>query len=268
MCGRYVNVSKVKAIEKRFNAKMKQPELYRVNTNISVGEKAPVITSEKPSEISFYTFGFSPSWAKKPVYLFNARSEGDHNKTNDPNYTGAKGIINKPMFRSAIRTQRCLVIADAFIEGPQKEKLSKPYLVYKQNGERPFGLAGIYDHWVNKETGEIISTFGIITTTANDALLKLGHHRSPVILNKDQEDLWLNPSTALADVTSMLNPYPNKMLNAYPISADIKNPRANSIELLKPVGERVMPEYKYKVESDIKLFGMGESRARNQRKNS
>ncbi len=265
MCGRYVNVSKIKAIEKRFNAQMKQPELYRVNTNISVGELAPVITQDKPGDIQFLKFGFTPAWAKKEYYMFNARSEGDHNKENNPAYSGAKGIIQKPMFRQSIRSKRCLVLADAFIEGPQKEKLSKPFLVYMKDGKRPFAMAGIYDEWVNQQTGEITSSFAVITTTANDLLQRVGHHRSPVILEKGEETEWLNPHAPLGEVTSLLKPYPNKTLNAYPISTDIKNPRANSMKLLQPTGERIFTEYDYEIYSDIKLFGMGEGRARERR---
>ncbi|MFK7757788.1 MAG: SOS response-associated peptidase, partial [Flavobacteriales bacterium] len=266
MCGRYVNVSKIKAIEKRFNAQMKQPELYRVNTNISVGELAPVITQDKPSDIQFLSFGFSPSWAKKQFYQINARSEGDHNRENNPSYSGPKGILQKPMFRQSIRSKRCLVLADAFIEGPEKEKLSKPFLVYMKDGKRPFAMAGIYDDWVNQETGEITSSFAVITTTANDLLQHVGHHRSPVILEKGEETEWLNSSTPLGEITSLLKPYPDEMLNAYPISPAIKSPRANGTELLQPTGERVFTEYDYEIYSDIKLFGMGERRARKRRK--
>jgi putative SOS response-associated peptidase YedK len=265
MCGRYVNVSKIKAIEKRFNAQMKQPELYRVNTNISVGELAPVITQDKPGDIQFLKFGFTPAWAKKEYYMFNARSEGDHNKDNNPTYSGPKGILQKPMFRQSIRSKRCLVLADAFIEGPQKEKLSKPFLVYMKDGKRPFAMAGIYDNWVNQETGEITSSFAVITTTANELLQRVGHHRSPVILEKGEETEWLNSTTPLGEVTSLLKPYPDELLNAYPISTDIKNPRANSLELLQPTGERIFTEYDYEIYSDIKLFGMGEGRARERR---
>lgn len=265
MCGRYVNVSKIKAIEKRFNAQMKQPELYRVNTNISVGELAPVITQEKPSEIQFLYFGFSPSWGKKRFYVINARSEGDHNKENNTNYSGPKGILQKPMFRQSIRSRRCLVLADAFIEGPEKEKLNKPHLVYMKDGHRPFAFAGIYDDWVNQETGEIISSFAIITTTANDLLQRVGHHRSPVILNKGEESDWLDPTTPLGEVTSLLHPYPDEELNAYPISPAIKSPRANGTDLLQPTGERIFTEYDYEIYTDIKLFGMGEGRAKERR---
>jgi putative SOS response-associated peptidase YedK len=76
--------------------------------------------------------------------MINARAEGSHNAENDSNYNGTAGIFQKPMFRHAIKSQRCLVLVDAFIEGPKQEKLNKPYLVYA-NRDRPFALAGIYD---------------------------------------------------------------------------------------------------------------------------
>ncbi len=78
------------------------------------------------NQLQLFRFGFTPFWAKRKMYFFNARSEGDYNKENDPNYTGSLGIVNKPAFRLSIRKKRCRIIADAFIEGPKKEKLSKP----------------------------------------------------------------------------------------------------------------------------------------------
>ena len=265
MCGRYITVTKIKEIEKRFNVKVPQPELFQPNVNVSPGEMAPVITNEIPDEVQFYKFGFTPFWAKKQYYMINARSEGDHNKENDPGYTGAKGIINKPMFRQSIRKKRCLVIADGFIEGPQKEKLSKPYVVYMKDGKRPFALAGIWDEWTNKETGEIVNSFAIITTVSNDLTQRIKHHRSPVILAEQQEKLWLDDEIPLNDVTAMLEPYPAEELNAYPIDPAIKNPRANGVELLAPIGQRIYPEYDYEIYQEIKMFGMGETRSKERR---
>ncbi|MGB0422947.1 MAG: SOS response-associated peptidase [Flavobacteriales bacterium] len=262
MCGRYVTVSKLTTIEKRFNVKATQPDHYVVNTNVSHGNLAPVITGHQPSELQFFQFGFTPSWAKKQFYMINARGEGDFNKEDSPNYSGQQGIVNKPMFRKSIRSQRCLVVADAFIEGPKKEKLSQPYVVYLKDKKRPFSLAGIWDEWVNQSTGEVVKSFAIITTVPNGVMDKIGHHRSPVVLHARDEKHWINPELPLSEVTALLKSFPTEEMNAYPISSNIKNPRANGLELLDPIGERVFPEYDYKIEQDLKLYGMGESPAR------
>jgi putative SOS response-associated peptidase YedK len=257
MCGRYILVQKLEDIEKRFNVIAPEDLEFKASYNISPGQYAPVITSENPKSIELLQFGLTPFWAKKPMYLFNARSEGDHNKENDTSYKGAKGIIKKPAFRKAIRSQRCLIPADAFIEGTTKERLSKPYVVYLRNQERPFAFAGLWDIWVNKETGEILRSFSIITTVANDLLQKIPHHRSPVILPRRFEKDWLNSDLPLTDITSILEPFPGEKMNAYPISADIKNPRAEGKELIKPVGERLVAETETRRTDDVKLQGMG-----------
>ncbi len=264
MCGRYVQVSTVETIEKRFNVDGGQLELHP-QFNVSPGNFAPIILDKDKHQITIGQFGFSPSWAKKRMFLFNARSEGDANKENDPDYTGGKGIISKPAFRNSIRHKRCLIIADAFIEGSSNEKLNKPYLVYLRNQQRPFAFAGIYEEWVDPSSAEIIPTFSIITTVTNSLLAKIPHHRSPVILNKKHERLWLNTETPLTDITRLLQPYPSEKMNAYPISSAIKNPSAEGRELIEAIGERLEPEESITFTKHNKLFGMGHSPGRERR---
>jgi len=257
MCGRYVLIQKVELIERRFNVKAPEGFDFKPNYNIVPGSFAPVITSENPRQLELLRFGLTPFWAKKPLLLINSRSEGDHNPEDNPAYSGAKGIITKPAFRKPIRSQRCLVLADCFIEGTIKEKLSKPYVVYLKEGERPFAFAGIWDTWANPETGEIIRSFAIITTVANALLQKIPHHRSPVILPRAMEQAWIHHDIPLSDVTAMLRPYPADLMNAYPIDPAIKNPRANGPDLLKPIGQRLTPEYDTRKTTDVNLQGMG-----------
>ena len=257
MCGRYVLVQKIEAIEKRFNVKSPNGLTWSPNYNISLGQFAPVITSDHPNYLNLMQFGLTPHWAKKQMYLFNARSEGDRNKENNPNFSGAKGIINKPAFRKPIRSQRCLIIADAFIEGTTDDGLSKPYLVYLQNKERPFAMAGIFDEWKNVKTGEIIHSFSIITTTANSLMQMIPHQRMPVVLRRGQEQQWLNKNTPLSDITKMLKAYDSDLMNAYRISPGIKSPKSEGEELISPKGERLMPEFSLHTKEKIDLHGMG-----------
>jgi putative SOS response-associated peptidase YedK len=257
MCGRYVLVQKIQVIEKRFNVTAASGFDYKPGYNISPGQYAPVITNEAPRNLSLLRFGMTPFWAKKPMYLINARAEGDHNQDNDPNYHGNMGIIKKPSFRKPVRSQRCLVIADAFIEGTTREKLSKPYLVYLKNGDRPFAFAGLWDSWADRETGEVVDSFAIITTVANELLQMIPHHRSPVVLPRKYEKAWLSNDIPLSDVTRILKPYPAELMNAYPIDPAIKNPRAAGPQLLKPTGQRLVIEHDIKRTVDARLQGMG-----------
>ena len=257
MCGRIVVVDTVEAIEKRFNVEAQNVQL-EMNFNLGIGQMAPVITDSQPRQLQLFQFGLTPNWAKKQMYLFNARAEGDHNPEDDPNYPGAKGIIQKPAFRKPIRSQRCLVVASAFLEGPKNIGLSKPYLVYLQKG-RPFALAGVWDTWTDAN-GNQINSFAVVTTTANSLLQSIGHPRMPVILDEEEEKTWLNPDTHLSVITNMLDPYPPELMNAYPISPECKNQKNNHKELIMPQGERLQPEYEFKVTKDIMKEGWGGGR--------
>ena len=260
MCGRYILVQTAEFLEKRFGVTVPDEVKLVPSYNIAPGKYAPVITNQNPHKIQMYRFGLTPFWATKSNMHINARCEGDHNPENDPLYSGSKGIITKPAFLKPIREQRCLIPADAFIEGPEKEKLSKPYVVYLRNKVRPFAFAGIWDQWTNPDSGEIISSFAIITTVANGLLMKIQHNRSPVILPREFEEIWLSNDLPLAEVTRYLAPYPADLMNAYPIAPTIKNPLADDPGLIHPAGERIMAEYDIHRTKNVRIEGMGSNK--------
>ena len=265
MCGRYTTVSRIEAMEHRFEARFEKPGLYMPNPNLSPGERAPIITSDRPEVIQFFRFGMTPFWAKKRMYLINARKEGDHNRANDPSYSGAAGILQKPSFRKPISSQRCLVLADGFIEGPEKEKLRKPYYVHLQGASALFAMAGIWDHWADPATGEIIYSFSVLTTTAGPLLQKIGHHRSPIVLPEEMEREWIDPDRKADELLARLGPIAQAM-NAWPISAEIRSPARKDLSLLEPIGDPVYRQSEYRVVEDLRLQGMGHTSARIRRR--
>ncbi len=262
MCGRFILAQKIEKLGERFNVNFSKDIDFEPGYNIAPGDWSPVIASNAPDQIQLFRFGLTPFWAKKPMYLFNARSEGDRNKTNDPDYNGSKDIINKPAFRKPIRSQRCLVPADAFIEGTTDEGLKKPYVIYLRNKIRPFAFAGIWDQWEDKQENKTILSFSIITTTANTLLKKLPHHRSPVILNRSDELRWLNKDTPLSYITQMLKPYNADLMNAYPINSKISHPRANGRELIDPAGPPIETDDQFQVGHHIEKKGFGRRKIR------
>lgn len=253
MCGRIIIKKSIKIVEEKLNLPA-HPDLYDFRGyNIGPGGYAPVLTADK--HFHLWRFGLTPFWAKKPMFLFNARSEGDNNKENDVNYTGSKGIIQKPAFRSVIRKQRCIVFVNGFLEGPEKEKLSKPYYVYSDTQDF-FGLAAVYDHWVNKETAEEITGFSIITAASNKVTGLIGHHRSPVILREADYGTWLN-AEHLDEITPLLHPYKGDDLNAFPVDPTIRSPKVDDPVLINPIGEPVVKRYSVKFETEFDTLGFG-----------
>lgn len=243
MPARYILSTTREAIESIF-AIPPQSIAVENNYNISPGQFAPVITCDKPYEIQLLKFGLTPFWAKSSMNLFNARAEGDSNSDDNHTFRGAAGIIVKKAFRKPIRSQRCVVIASAFIAGAANTGLSEPYLVYLRKYQNPFAMAGIWDTWLNPLTGFSESSFSIITTTANNLLRLIGSKRMPVILTGSEAKRWINPNTALSSITGMLHHYDSKLMNAYPISARIKNPDENDKQLIRPIGDKVLIEEK------------------------
>lgn len=252
MCGRFVQIVEIDSLVKRFG--VKRPERVTVPTsfNVAPGDLAYVITNEKPDELQAFQFAFTPSWAKKKMYLVNARAEGDFNKENKPHYQGEMGITKKPAFRTAIRSKRCLVIASGFYEGPEKEKLDKPFYISKKNGEL-FSFAGIWDSWTDPETGEVSNTFGIITVAPNSMSQQIGHHRSPLILSKKDEQKWLDDRLPLEEVLGLLKPYPGEEFKADPISIKVKNPRYKSRDLIFPVSQNRTSEPEHAEQQTLNL---------------
>jgi putative SOS response-associated peptidase YedK len=259
MCGRFVQIIDIELFIKRFGVREPTQITLIDNYNISAGDMAYVITNDKPGELQEFKFGLTPHWAKKQMYLINARSEGDNNPDDDPSYSGSMGIINKPSYRIPIRSKRCLVIANGYFEGPAKERLNKPYFISKKNLEL-FTFAGIWDTWIDNETSEVINSFSIITTVSNPVTRQVGHHRSPVILERKDEAKWLNDSLPIEEVLKLLKPYSGDEFSAVAVSIKIKDPKNKSRDLIIPVETNGSIEFDSVIKKDLRLEGMGRNK--------
>ena len=91
---------------------------------------------------------------------------------------------------------RCLIIADGFYEWQwldKKGKEKQKYLITLP-GEQLFAFAGLWSRWVNLETGEIVKSYTIITTEADQLMSEIHNSkkRMPVILTRENENEWMN----------------------------------------------------------------------------
>jgi len=241
MCGRFGQTSKLAKYVNRFGLKASEMQDFAPNYNTDIGSDAIIISPE--GDLKKSMFGLTPSWSQKLIYLFNARCEGDFNPANEQGYEGEMGIFNKPSFRQVIKSQRAVVPLDYFVEGPEKERLKKPFIVLRKDKE-PFLVAAIYNPWKDKENGELIHTFAILTTAANELVGKIGHHRCPLVLADKQLTDWLNPKATIAELSKIMRPFDGSEFEAYPVDAKIgkrnteKSPN-NDPDLILPVGGRL-----------------------------
>ena len=238
MCGRFAQIRHSEKYAKRFGLLASDNLDHEPNYNTDIGNPALIVGSDKV--IRKAIFGYTPEWSEKPMYLFNARCEGDHNPGNDIHFQGPMGIFDKPSFRQVIKNQRVVVPIDYFIEGPEKEKLKKPFLIHRKDGDS-FLLAGIQGNWTDKTTGISKSTFSILTTASNDLLGKVGHHRCPLVLPDSLSKIWLDPHSSKEALSQLMIPFEDTDFEAYPVDPQIgkrntvANPN-NDPELMKPLG--------------------------------
>jgi putative SOS response-associated peptidase YedK len=99
-------------------------------------------------------------------------------------------------------------------------------------------LAGLYDEWVESNTGETFSTFTIITTDANHLMSEIHNSkkRMPAILEREAESAWLDLSLTASDVKEILKPSSEETIKANTISPLITSRTAdrNTPDILKP----------------------------------
>ena len=97
-----------------------------------------------------------------------------------------------------------------------------------------FAFAGIYDIWKGTQENEI-KTFAIITTAPNEFLAQV-HNRMPVILQPEQETVWLTTEPDNIDsLLQSLRPLPPDQLEMYPVSRNVNWARNDSPELIQRV---------------------------------
>lgn len=166
-------------------------------------------------------WGLVPSWARDPAIgskLINARAE-----------TAAE----KPSFRSAFRSRRCLLPASGFYEWRKGPMGKQPHHI-GMVGKGIFGLAGLHESWRGPE-GETLRTCTILTTAPNELMAPI-HDRMPVIIPRAGWELWLDPAVTDPQVLRpLLTSYPAGQMEAYPVSKRVNSPANQGAGLAKPL---------------------------------
>jgi putative SOS response-associated peptidase YedK len=197
-------------VEEHFDASGEED--WSPRYNIAPTQPVPVIRQhpKEPRRVfSLMRWGLIPSWAKDAsgaAKMINARSETAH-------------LL--PAFRDAVKSRRCLIPADGFYEWSRTGKVKQPFCFEVCDGEL-FAFAGLWERWRNP-SGDWIRSCSILTTTSN-AVTSPVHDRMPVILDKTDYDLWLDPGFAdVVALSHMLKPYDASGMRSYPVSNRINH---------------------------------------------
>lgn len=165
-------------------------------------------TNLNPGTVTELTWGLIPAWSKsladaKKLWnqTLNARGET---------------IFEKPVFKNSAKNKRCLIYVDAFYEHHHANGQTYPFMIYSPD-RSPLVLAGLWEEWVDKTTGELLRTCAIVTTSGNDFMSRIHNNRKadmgprmPVILPAEKQEEWLIDCKTENDklhLQSLIRPY-------------------------------------------------------------
>ena len=123
--------------------------------------------------------------------------------------------------------------ADGFYEWKRTARSKQPYC-FALADDSVFAFAGLWDCWQASD-GNTIETCSVVTTTAN-ALTGEVHDRMPVIIRRDDYDVWLDPG--FKDVNSLselLKPYEARAMKKFPVSARVNDVANDDAECGEPI---------------------------------
>ena len=223
MCGRFtLTVRQLETVARALHADLasSDAESYRPRYNVAPGDAHWIVRlSAGKRELVPASWGLVNHWAPDPSRAFkqiNARAES---------------LATRRAFREALAQRRCVVPADGFYEwyGPQGAR--RP--IWFHAPERALlCFAGLYEHWTNPTTGEVRTTFTIVTTQPN-ALVAAVHDRMPALIAPGDVESWL-----AAGPKKLLRRPADDALLATPVSRRVNAAANDDPSVLEPDREQ------------------------------
>jgi putative SOS response-associated peptidase YedK len=226
MCGRYALSAMISDIAEEFSTNSAPGISLPADWNIKPTNDVYII---KNQAIEIASWGMIAHWsksddeaAKSQSSAINARSESVH---------------EKPTFKSAFRSNRCLLPATGYYEWASelgKYKTKQPIYISRDDNKL-LAFTGIFQSWTSP-SGRVIQSVSIITRQAVGQLA-LVHSRMPVFLPRDRWADWMNPKiNDVAKIRSLMDiPNPDANLGFHPVSSAVNSITGSGPELIEPI---------------------------------
>jgi putative SOS response-associated peptidase YedK len=234
MCGRYA-LSKLPAhlieeFEIHTGGTLASLPILPADWNIAPTKKIYIIRhdAEGQRELVTASWGLIAPWSKSEADAVKSQSIAINART--------ESVDEKPTFRSAFKSRRCLIPADGYYEwATELAAPSKQPFYISRTDQGTLLFAGIWDRWISP-SGEIRESASIITREAVSPLAQI-HHRMPTFLPKDRWDAWLDSSLIdIAQIRKLMDvASPADGIQAHPVSKAVNLVRNNGPELTIPV---------------------------------
>ena len=228
MCGRFVLDSSPAELASEFE--LVEPLELAPRFNIAPSQDIAVVREVEGEEdgvrvraLGLCRWGLVPHWAKDPSIghrMINARSES---------------AAEKPAFRDALVSRRCLVPASGFYEWTGEAGRRRPFYFHPV-GRRLFGIAGLWERW-QRGDGPAIESCTLLTTDANARVAPI-HDRMPVILEPGAYADWLSPGPLdPGTLKALLRPCAPERLESFEVSPRVNDVRVDDPACLEPCGQ-------------------------------
>ncbi|TWH01847.1 putative SOS response-associated peptidase YedK [Nocardioides sp. J9] len=247
MCGRYASSRSPEDIVEEFE--VLDPRLEQAlppSWNVAPTDEVYAVLERRPRneageqegdpvrQLRTLRWGLVPSWAKDEKIgsrMINARMET---------------VAEKPAFRKAFASRRCIIPADGYFEWYELEDgkvrggkpRKQPFFITPEDGSI-LAMAGLYEIWRNQAVPPDAPdafrwTCTVLTTAATDELGRI-HDRMPLLVDRDSRAAWLDPRHTIDDLSGLLTPAQQGGLTAYPVSTAVGNVANNGPQLVEPV---------------------------------
>jgi putative SOS response-associated peptidase YedK len=224
MCGRFTYKLTWEELVRLYRLTLDQPP-RNTQPRYNVSPTDPIDTiveRDGQRELVSMRWGLVPRWWSKTIKdvkmaTFNARAET---------------VETKPFFRDAFKRTRCLIPVSGYYEWQDTPGGKQPWYFTARDGSPALTVAGLWDEWKNRETGERLKSCTMIITEPNDFVAEV-HDRMPVLLTEKQFEPWLSGEAGM----EYLKPAPNDFLQRRPVSKRVNSSRADAEDatLIEPV---------------------------------
>lgn len=205
---------KIEVYEQRFNATYgDKPFAPQYHSNGFDHMEVPVITGHDSDIIQLFIWGLIPYWAKDSTKVVKIQNSTLNARDNT--------LFEKPSFKAAAKSRRCLVLIDGFYDHHWEKDKSYPYFIKRKDNE-PMALGGIWERWEKEDMAR--HTVSIITTDPNPRLAWIHNRpkaseasRMPFIVPQESEREWIKEGLDPKEILDMIGPYPEEELTDFTV---------------------------------------------------
>lgn len=140
----------------------------------------------------------------------------------------AETLETKWPYQFSYPKRKCIIPATGFFDWHENELGKKvPYYIHLP-GEEMFSIGALWDEWRNPATGELIKSYVMVTTEANELMREvhnagLNPFRMPFVIQPGDEEKWLDSSLSKEESNQLLKVFPSELMEAYPVTNSFRD---------------------------------------------